>query len=228
MTENRDPKTCPECETVNAWNAETCRTCNRPLPQAAEPSVPPEPTPTDSADSGDSPPKRPSLPSLEPLRRLSGSFGRRRWNVFWIMLGIGIHVVSIHFGVFVIIKYLIEPDPELKARLEQTIESVNVSGDGEEVDIAAGASEEVKDKLSTIRFLVITLILFVPLLIGLLIGFFSKGILEGAASMGLSAVLIPLLNNAAVYAVFWGPLNSGLGALGAFLGYRLGQHVKRA
>jgi hypothetical protein len=41
-------------------------------------------------------------------------------------------------------------------------------------------------------------------------------------------VLIPLLNNAAVYAVFWGPVNSVLGALGAFMGYRLGARVKKA
>jgi hypothetical protein len=144
------------------------------------------------------------------------------------MLGIGIHVICIHFGVFAVIKYLIEPDPELKARLEQAIESSQLSENTVEMDISAGASDGLKSKLSTIRLLVITLLVLVPIGIGLVIGFFTGNILEGAASMGLSAVLIPLLNNAAVYAVFWGPVNSVLGALGAFMGYRLGARVKKA
>ena len=57
-------------------------------------------------------------------------------------------------------------------------------------------------------------------MVGAVIGYFTRNILEGAAAMGLSAVLIPLLNNAALFAVFWGPVNAGLGALGAYLALR--------
>ncbi len=218
MEENRDPKTCPSCETVNVWNAETCRSCGGDLTEIA----PPPPI-----DEPDIPPPRASHPSLDPLRRLSGTFSRRRWNMFWIILGIGLHVVSVHLGVFGIIKYLIDPDPELKGRLEQTLEEAQRGGNAEAIDIAEGASEAVKSKLSTIRFFIVLLLVFMPILIGMIIGFYADCILEGAASMGVSAVLIPLLSNAAEYAVFWGPVNAGFGALGAFLGYHLRRRLMR-
>lgn len=215
---------------MNAWNAATCRGCGLALSserdQASAEGVSfhwtnEEESVASLSSGGDDSVEAP----VEAPR--GGSFMRRRWNIFWIMLGIGIHVVSIHFGVFAIIKYFIEPDPELKTRLEQAIESAGLTGgDPAEIDIAKGASDATVAKISTIRTLVITLLVVVPLVIGLVIGFFTGNILDGAASMGLSAVLIPLLNNAALAAVLWGPLNAGLGAAGAFLGFRLGIKAK--
>ena len=150
---------------------------------------------------------------------------RRRWNAFWIFLGIAIHVVSIHLGVFSIIKVFIEPDPQLKATIEKTLEAAK-EGDAEKASVIDNLPEAVKSKLSAIRWVLILLLLAAPLLIGAATGFFSRAVLEAAASMGLSAVLIPVLNGAAEFAILWGPVNAGIGALGGYIGYKLAERFR--
>lgn len=227
MSENRDPIECKGCKTVNAWNAETCRTCHAPLSSPAEPDGGEDA----GAEEGSSAairedaspaegPSRDSFPSSPDIR--DGSTGRggpleRRWNVFWIVIGIAIHIVIVNVGTFSIIKLFIEPHPELKSRLEQAREAANASEAISDPKILEDATDEARSKMNTVLVLFVLLIGLTPILLGAAIGFHTGRILEVAAAMGLSAVLIPLLDNAAAFAVIWGPVNAGLGALGAFL-----------
>ncbi len=156
-----------------------------------------------------------------------GPTSRRRLNAFWIFLGIALHVVSIHLGVFSIIKVFIEPDPQLKSTIEQTLEAAK-SGDAEKASILEKLPDEIKSKILNIQVILISMLLLAPLLIGVATGFFSGSVLEGAASMGLSAVLISVLNGAAKVALFVGPVNAGIGALGAYLGFRLARRLRES
>ncbi len=200
---------------MNAWNQEKCRTCgtlrNNDLgveerPLSAEVDTPeelPQPEKESKRDSSIIPP-----------------FPRRRWNAFWIFLGIAVHVFSIHLGVFAIVKLFIEPDPAMKTTIEKTIEAAK-NGGVEKTAILESLPPDTQSRLSMIRTILISLLIVIPLLIGGVTGYFARSILEGAASMGLSAVLIPVLNGAAEFAIVWGPINAGMGALGAYAGYRL-------
>jgi hypothetical protein len=220
--ETKDPYECPECGTVNAWNQEKCRSCgtvrieDSPNEKTFESADADTPDMLENIQINSEPINVASTPSQAP---------RRRWNAFWIFLGIAIHVVSIHLGVFSIIKVFIEPDPALKATIEKTLE-IAKTGDAEKAAVLDNLPKETKSKLSTIRTILISLLIIVPLLIGAATGFFCRSILEGAASMGLSAVLIPVLNGAAEFAILWGPINAGIGALGAYAGYRLAVRFK--
>jgi Na+/melibiose symporter-like transporter len=227
-TENRDPYKCKSCGTVNAWNQPVCRTCGterntEPLDnnestaenheepfQASMPSDTAEPLPVETV-----PPSRMPLP-------------RRRWNAFWIFLGIAVHVVCVHLGVYLfIIKVFIEPDAQMTTVLEGIIEAAK-TGDAEKATFLESLPPSVQSKLSSIRLVLIFLLSVVPLMIGAIIGYFSRAVLEGAASMGLSAVLIPVFNNVAGFAILWGPLNAGIGALGAYIGCKLAIRFKPA
>lgn len=213
--ENKDPYECQKCGTVNAWNQELCRSCGESR----------ETSPSDEFVT-DSPPalNEEELTAAAPdaaIPHLSSTVPapRRRWNAFWIFLGIAIHVVSIHLGVFSIIKVFIEPDPQLKTTIEQTLAAAK-EGDTEKASILDNLPETMKSKLSAIRWILILLLLAAPFFIGAATGYFARTVLEGAASMGLSAVLIPVLNGAAEFAILWGPINAGIGALGAYVGYK--------
>jgi hypothetical protein len=227
MSENRDPIECKSCGTVNAWNAETCRICQKPLSRddGSEEASATDVVPAATATRGESgeldEDVRTSTPSDQGLPRGKADHHiptvERRWNVFWIVLGIALHVMIIQAGTFSIIKFFIEPHPELKDRLEQVREAAS-AGDGmADAKILEETTDEVRSKMNTVLMLFLLLIGLTPILLGAAIGFYTGRILEVAAAMGLSAVLIPLLDNAAAFAVVWGPVNAGLGALGAFL-----------
>lgn len=227
--ENRDPFECPQCGTVNVWNATICRDCKSPISKAEALSTTPSNTSDASiADENGSSENMP-FENGEPTQMDSTVPGmsspKRRWNVFWIVLGIAIHVAGVHLGVFSIIKFLVEPDAELKETIEQTLAAAK-SGTATQESILKNLNEPLKSKLSTIRWMLIVILAVVPILIGLFAGFFTGTILDGAAAMGLSAVLIPLLNGAAEFAIIWGPVNAALGALGAFLGIRIAIRLK--
>jgi hypothetical protein len=226
--ENRDPFACPECGTVNVWNATACRDCGAEISKemAAQAQNENQQSPVAEDDSpltNDAP--EDDARTVRPSRQPDGNATKRRWNVFWIVLGIAIHVAGVHLGVFSIIKFLVEPDPEVKATIEQTLAAAR-SGSAEQAALLENAKEPLKSKLQTIRGLLIFLLAAVPILIGVSAGFFSGAILDGAAAMGLSAVLIPLLNGAAEFAIIWGPANAALGALGAFLGVQLAHRFR--
>ena len=211
---------------MNIWNATQCRDCGEAVSKSqaiAALSAPTEDAPPDVDEQGtsnmdaSSNSVRPSLFSNAP---------KRRWNVFWIVLGIAIHVAGVHIGVFSIIKFLVEPDAQVKAAIEKTLEAAKDNNSLEQTSIIENASEPLKSKLNTIRGVLIFLLAVVPVLIGMSTGFFSRTILDGAASMGLSAVLIPLLNGAVEFAIIWGPINASLGALGAYLGVTLARRFR--
>lgn len=218
--ENRDPYKCKNCGTVNAWNQPICRTCG--TEHSAESLDIHEPTSEEpeDADRISTLPDIAAVPRSETMPQSRPPVPKRRWNAFWIFLGIAVHVVSIHLGVFSIVKVFIEPDSQMTTAIEKTIEAAR-SGDAEKINVLENLPPSVQSKLSSIRLILIFLLSVAPLLIGAVIGFFSQAVLEGAASMGLSAVLIPILNNAAEFAILWGPVNAGIGALGAYIGCKL-------
>ena len=220
--ENKDPYECASCGTVNAWNQPVCRTCGA---ARSDKQTISEELPAPEDKEAHTLPAREEETSPPIQAELRESVLRRRWNAFWIFLGIAVHVVFIHLGVFSIIKVFIEPDPQLKTTIEKTLEAAQ-SGDAEKVAFLENLPSDVQSKLSSIRAILIFLLLAAPLLIGAATGYFSGSVLEGAASMGLSAVLIPVLNGAAEFAILWGPVNAGLGALGAYIGYRLARRIR--
>ncbi len=227
MSENRDPIECKSCGTVNAWTVKTCRSCHEPLSRHDD-AHEEGPSGTERRDSistrdgeavslgGQARDSSPSLPDIHDEHGRS-IFLERRWNVFWIVLGIAIHIVIINVGTFSIIKFFIEPHPELRSRLEQAREAANASDAMSNPSMLDDTTDEVRSKMNTVLVLFVLLIGLTPILLGAAIGFYTGRILEVAAAMGLSAVLIPLLDNATAFAVIWGPVNAGLGALGAFL-----------
>jgi hypothetical protein len=232
--ENRDPFPCPECGAVNVWNATICRICNAPISKeiAADKVVAKEFSTPDGEgeavlDGFDAPENELPAATSQDTPQPDVMSLRRRWNVFWIVLGIAIHVAGVHLGLFAILKFLVEPDAELKEALEEKLAAAKS-------DIKEGAptlvtlSEPLESKINTIRWTLIFLLVIIPLLIGLSAGFFTGTILDGAAAMGLSAVLIPLLNGAAEFAIVWGPANALVGALGAYLGVRLARLIHRS
>ena len=147
--------------------------------------------------------------------------------MFWIVIGIGIYVISVHIVLVAIIKYYLDSDPEIRVWVEKHAESISAAKNPEKSDLMEGASGPLKDKLEaiipTLQVVVIIVLVMIPIAIGMLTGYFSGTIAEGAASMGLSAVLLLLLNGEALPAVLGGPINASLGAMGAFLGYQLRQ-----
>ena len=232
--ENRDPFACPECGTVNVWSATVCRDCGKTISkesalqkQAAAIEELSAEAPDESPNSDDTEADRRRAPEPHTENPGDSSSLKRRWNIFWIVLGIAIHVAGVHLGVFSIIKFLVEPDTELKETIEKTLAAAK-AGDESQVSILDSLDEPLKAKISTIRWALIFLLAIVPVLIGMSAGFFTGTVLDGAAAMGLSAVLIPLLNGAAEFAIFWGPANAALGALGAYLGIRIASRFRRA
>ncbi len=158
---------------------------------------------------------------------MPAALAKRQWNIFWIVLGIAIHVAGVHIGVFSILKFLVEPDSQVKATIEKSLLAAKENSI-ETAAILENAPEPLKTKLQTIRWILLFILAVVPVLIGMSAGFFSRTVLDGAASMGLSAVLIPLLSGAPEYAIIWGPVNATLGAIGAFLGVRLARRFRAA
>ncbi len=228
MENNREPYACSNCGTVNAWNQEVCRDCKTPrekntvyLESADDDTV----DSLESSKANDLDIQENELHS-ETLLSEPPSSPKRRWNAFWIFFGIAVHVVFIQLSVLSVTKFFIEPDQELKSTIERTLEAAK-NGSAEKASILDSLPEHVKSKLLSIRTLLILILVSAPLLIGGVTGFFSHTVLEGAASMGLSAVLLPVLNGSAELAILWGPINAGLGALGAYLGCRLVNYLKK-
>ncbi len=228
MSENRDPKKCVSCGTVNPWLNETCRECGEVLQadteepyeyigeiDIAEVGAADLPAADVAADSVEEPPMEPSaVPEAGPRRR--------RWNIRWILIGIFLHFMTLPIAEFAFAKFVIAGDPELKAVVEELMEVK---------DPAALSDVEKKQYQTRIftdaRFVFFVVsILLAPLFIGLFIGFFSKGILDGAAAMGISSIIYCFLINKIGVAFIAGPLNAGLGAAGAWGGYLLRNKIR--
>lgn len=132
-----------------------------------------------------------------------------------IILGVLFYFTAMWVGEALIAKFAIAPDAELK----EMVEKISVSGDP--ASLSDSEKEELRLKLFSNKTVIgsgMFLFLGMPLLIGLVIGFVSKGVLEGAASMGLSAVVFFVMNGSPAMAL-WALLgHSALGALGALGG----------
>jgi ribosomal protein L40E len=227
MTKNRDPKTCTDCGTVNPWLNETCRECGAALLQnGAETSEVSDergesvnPVESESAydnspaiGAGAGVPEANASPPVLDLRK-----ARRRWNIRWILIGVALHFLTLPIAEFAFAKFVIAGDPEMKAVVEELVQIEDPS------TLSDVQKEQYKTRIfSDGRFvLFVTAIFLAPLFIGLFIGFFSGGILDGAAAMGISTIVYCFLINKIAVAFIIGPINVGLGAAGAWGGYLL-------
>ncbi len=229
MENNKDPITCPNCGTVNPWLNENCRDCGTLLTNIAEeeepsPSVGDTQNQGAQAESQSSPNE--SAESVDSATSQSGSsqdakFGfesflplkRRRWNIQWMLIGMFLYFGAMWVGTFSVEKWIMAPDPQLRSMAERMAMTQNP-------DVL---SDEEKEKMRSLlfsnnSFVFIVLLLFfgTPILIGGIVGRYAPGILEGAASMGISAVIFFINENQAAAALIAGPLMAGLGAVGAW------------
>ncbi len=150
---------------------------------------------------------------------------KRRWNVLWIIIGSLLYLAAMGTGEALVLKLVIEADPELYAAYEEISELASTQKEIPEHD---------KERLRTVFVSSVPLwgsitamILLSGLLVGAIVGIFSRGILEGAAVMGLGAVVMLVMEGEPVVAIIAGPFNAGLGALGAFVGRLLYQRARR-
>jgi hypothetical protein len=147
---------------------------------------------------------------------------RRRWNIRWILIGVALHFLALPIAEFVFAKFVIAGDPELKAVVEELMEVKDPN------TLSDVQKEQYKTRVfSDVRFVLFVITVFLsPLFIGLFIGFFSGGILDGAAAMGISTIVYCFLINKIAVAFIIGPINVGLGAAGAWGGYLLRTKIK--
>ena len=227
MKNDRDPITCASCGTVNPWLSEQCRDCGKQLSGSAqkEPALTPvsEAVPerfvADGVGRGVVTPLGADRDSYDPFvddvkDTGAANIKQHRWNLLWIVLGITFHLTIITVGELIIQKYVIAAEPDLKVMYERIIASKDPQSIGE------GAIRDFRTRLfqQVPVVALLLLILISPLLIGAVVGFFSGGVLEGAAAMGISAVIYFFVQNLLAPTLVAGPLFAGLGAAGAYGG----------
>ena len=128
-----------------------------------------------------------------------------------------LHFLTIPIAEFAFARFVIAGDPELKAVVEELMEMQDPEA------LSDVQKEQYKARIfSDPRFILfVVAIILAPLFIGLFLGFFSVGILDGAASMGISTIIYCFLINKLAVVFIIGPINAGLGAAGAWGGYLL-------
>lgn len=209
MGEN-DPKTCGSCGTVNPWMNESCRECGATLPLVGAPVVAPQTSREASEPAARAPSNRAGAGATDPPRR---------WNIRWILLGVLLYVGLSVLGQFAVERWIVSGDPDLKLAYEQLLDANAARHMTEEQQEAAS---QVILNNSSFLAVVVAIQILTPLLIGVLIGFFSRGILDAAASMGLAVIILLIGSGGGVVAALVAaPLSSGLGALGGLLGARV-------
>ena len=126
------------------------------------------------------------------------------------------------FGDFAIHKWIIASDPELKAMYENiTRKDPKNIQESEQKDLL-----NLLLKNSAFVAAILMLMIFSPFAVGAVVGYFSGGVLEGAAAMGLAILLILLPAGQAVAGLVVGILFAALGAGGAFLGKMIRAKLK--
>jgi ribosomal protein L40E len=233
MSNERDPKNCLSCGTVNPWLNEKCRDCGELLVREVEKeTVRPLGDPVSESVGA----KGPDGAGLPPISREAESydpFSRRRpntdevspvarqWNVSLILIGIAMHLSTVFIGEFIIQKYIIAADPEMKVMYQRLVTTTDPNA-FDEKEIQAFRTRLFASGTFLWLFL---LILVSPLAIGAVVGFFSQGVLDGAAALGFSTVVYCFLQNLILAALVAGPLMAGLGAVGAYGGILVRQRT---
>lgn len=237
MRESRNPITCPQCETVNPWMNDTCRSCgadlthldtvNPPLDaDAGELDSEPSENLVDGSPAAPAPAQSPSAqvednaPSQSPGRadresRINPALSapKARLNIFWVVLGIAAYIVMVKFTEYAIAKWVIAPDPDLK----QIFDAIE-SGHSE---ISDSQQEIWRTRLFENKlFLVLVFVLVVgaPFLISAAIGYFTRGLREGAMSISLAVFINCLLMQQIFVGLIVGVVYVGLGLVGAIAG----------
>jgi hypothetical protein len=234
MTESRDPKTCPSCKTVNPWLNEQCRGCGADLADIKT---------VESLRQGLETGTDEHIPVHDFSPKFAGSLDeetaverdesrdarvakkppRKRWNILWIVIGILLYLAVWAVGEIVILKWIVAPDAELKAAMEE------VASQKDPKSLSEKRRNEIKALLfSNVKFVGATVMILIatPILIGGVVGFFSNGILEGAAAMGLAAVFVLFQAGQAAYALAAGPIYAILGWVGALSGRMISSKIR--
>ncbi|MDJ0764283.1 MAG: hypothetical protein QNJ97_14985 [Myxococcota bacterium] len=233
MEENRDPKTCPSCNTVNPWMNAVCRTCGTSLEDipagmpasTSDPVEKPEeaiPQGPDTLDRIDGNQPQQDATHLDPRGRRN-PVGSRRWNALWILIGLFFYFIAFSVGQMAIERGMIASNPERQAVYEQLQQN---PGEVTEAD-----QERYRALFMPVIIVVGILILITPLLIGAVVGFYTQSIIEGTVAMGMAALFAFLLNGGqalegAAVALVAALLNAGLGALGTFAGMAVHRKIK--
>lgn len=225
MNDQRNPITCPVCGTVNPWTNERCRKCDALLSelQGQDSTKRLAGAGIGEANSGD------DKPASQNTRNIGMNEGtsyiseeirlseKKRWNVLWMIIGAFVYVGVMTFGDFAIHKWIIAPDKELKTMYEKITQK-------SPQEIQESEQKELLNLLlgnATFVVSVLALMVLAPFAVGGIVGYFSGGILEGAAAMGLAIVLILLPSGQAMAGLLLGVLFAGIGAGGSFLGKRI-------
>ena len=225
MSENREPKTCSNCQTVNAWMFENCRSCGESLsapPEAEEPGPQgpqsPEPiaqgTPGSDAPGGE--PRRSWMP-------LGGGSADRR--MLAIIVGILLHTVVLRLGEVVISRLVLSPNPEVAAVVEELGEPRGIPLTDREKEEKL---ERIKDVMPTLVVSMFAFLLIAPLLTGLLVGAVFRNVLASVWAVGLATLLIAVMAGVAgatvqffLVSLLISIVQSVLGGAGAILGIRI-------
>lgn len=142
----------------------------------------------------------------------------RRFNIVWTIIGLLVYIATVESSETIILKTVIEPNPELSQLLDNLEKGTQVS-----------LPDEQKQRLRGMVFkdplfigVGVSAILIIPLLIGACVGVFSKGIKESMTALGVGAIFIAIAESGmAEILIVTLPLNVGLGAAGGWLGMKL-------
>ncbi len=226
MTENQDPIACSSCGTVNPWMNEQCRDCGAELSR-------------DYAEEGQSDNEVPGVESrtgekaVAPETRKEemgptphNGKGKRRLNFLWIIIGGLLFFMAISVCEGILERWVIPQEPELQTLFNE------VAAVGDPSSITESDKERFRSVLlSNASFLrsATLVVILAPVLIGLLVGFFSGGIREGAVSLGAGTLILLFMAGQydPIILVISSLLIGGLGTLGAFTGYKLARLLKR-
>jgi hypothetical protein len=214
MAEDHEPKKCSECGTINPWMNTTCRDCGAQLSHGAS-SAKDENAPED---------RKPTEESASPQgraepKRVGG------WNPRWVLVGGALFALLFLGGEKLIEHFIVANDPVLKQIIEQQLQKQSTAEDTGGQGVSESDKRELRGALMSNRALVLSgvlLFLMTPLLVGGLVGYFTRAIRNGAVSCGLGMVAVMLLStNKVLYGLVFGLVYAGLGALGALVGRRL-------
>jgi len=231
MVESHEPWRCRECDTVNAWLAESCRGCSRSREEVelsfSLPPLDPRSAPDEESAVGgegeapvDDEPPRPEATSLPGVagRAPVVTFGLR-----WLAGGAAILIVLLAVGEH-LVERLIVSDPTLAPLVIEIMKPRELPSHSEREALKAKGEQLVQLMLDRDGIVAATVVLLLlpPLLAGFVVGFFSRSIRGGALAVGVGAVAVFAIAQVppAVFLMLVTGL-AALGLLGAFAGERL-------
>lgn len=162
-----------------------------------------------------------SLDARRRARRAPATFRAHAWNPLWILLGVVLFLALFVAGQYLIMRFVIATDPELKQMVEQfnarQAEALRAGENAPEKVISEAEAQELRAALFGNGLLVATgvlVLLLPPLLVGGLLMRKTGALRNGAVASAVGATVMMLLSQQLLIAVVFGLLYGGLGMLG--------------